>query len=343
MQRTKPIKVSILATRYTTPSTLYGLYDLLSSVGVSWEATVSGKPANPQFEVTIVAKQREPFACARGVVISPKLTLNEATNAEIVVIPSHSVPNTNPLKGEHQDEIEWIIREHDRGSVITSACTGLLVLAESGLLDGFEATTHWAFADLVRRNYPKIQLNVERNLCSTGINNQIITSGGTTAWQELGLYLITRYCGREHASHVAKFWAIHNRTESQMVFSEMLKVPEGDDRIIDEAREWVSQHFSNRSPVKTMVTQSGLSSTTFTRRFKRATGYRPLEYTHLLRIHMAKTILETSRTSVEKISLDVGYEDLASFRRIFKREVGMTPGEYRRKLGQSRFERYEQL
>lgn len=343
MPRKQPIKVSILATPYTSPSTLYGLYDLLSSAGVAWEGTVSGKPADPQFDVRIVATQREPFACARGVIVSPQFTLDEVKNTEIIVIASHSVPNTSLVKGQFQKEIEWITREYDRGTVITSACTGLLVLAESGLLDGCEATTHWAFADLIRINYPRIQLNIERNLCGAGTNNQIVTSGGTTAWQELGLFLITKYCGKEHAVHAAKFWAIQNRTESQAAFAAIPRVTEIGDGIVREIQEWVSEHFSEPNPIKRMVVQSGLSSTTFTRRFKKATGFRPMEYVHFIRIDKAKETLEISNDSLEQIGRKVGYEDPASFRRIFKRKVGMAPGAYRRKLGQSRFERYENL
>ena len=339
----RPINVSLLATRYTSPSTLYGLYDLLSTTGVAWESTVSGKPANPQFNVKIVATQREPFACSRGVMVSPQVSIDEVENTEIVLVASQSVPNTTLLKGRFQKEIEWIEREHDRGALIASTCTGRLVLAESGLLDGWEATTHWAFVDLIRNNYPGIRLKIEQNLCRSGASNRIVTSGGTTAWQELALYLITRYCGPEHAAHAAKFWAIQNRTESQAAFSAIPRVTPIDDGIVSETQEWVAQNYSDPNPVKGMVIQSGLSPTTFTRRFKKATGYRPMDYVQFVRVAKAREILETRSDAVEQVGRDVGYEDPASFRRIFKRNVGMTPGIYRRKFGRSRFERYEHL
>lgn len=343
MAKKRLIKVSILATPVTTPSTLYGLYDLLSTVGIAWEGTVSGKPADPQFDVKIVANQRKPFGCARDAMVSPHLRIDEVENSDIVLIASHSVPNTSLIRGQFQREIEWIKREHKRGALITSACTGLLTLAETGLLDGWEATTHWAFADLIRINYPRIRLKVEQNLCKSGLNDRIVTSGGTTAWQELALFLVTSYCGSEHAAHAAKFWGIQNRTESQAVFAAMSRVTPVDDGIIRETQEWIAEHFGDPNPIRGMVIQSGLSTTTFTRRFKRATGYRPMDYVHFLRVDKAKEILETRGDAVEKIGLDVGYEDPGSFRRIFKRKVGVTPGVYRRKFGRSRFERYELL
>jgi len=339
----RPTKVSILATPFTTPSTLFGLYDLLSTAGVAWESTVSGKPVSPQFEVKIVASQREAFACARGVMVSPHAGIDEVASTDIVLIASQSIPNTSLVKGRYQKEIEWINREYDRGALITSACTGLFVLAESGLLDGWEATTHWAFADLMRINYPDIQLKIEQNLCRSGSNDQIVTSGGTTAWQELALFLITEYCGPEHAAHVAKFWVIQNRTESQAVFSAMSQVTPINDGVVSETQEWITVHYSDPNPINRMVIQSGLSTTTFTRRFKKATGYRPMDYVHVVRVDKAKEFLETKSDAIEQIGRDVGYEDPASFRRIFKRKIGMTPGLYRRKFGCNRFERYKLL
>jgi len=170
-----------------------------------------------------------------------------------------------------------------------------------------------------------------------------VTSGGTTAWQELALFLITEYCGHEHAAHAAKFWVIQNRTESQAAFAAMSQVTPVTDGIVSETQEWIAIHYSDPNPIKRMVIQSGLSSTTFTRRFKKATGYRPMDYVHFVRVDKAKEYLETKSDPIEQIGRDVGYEDPASFRRIFKRKVGMTPGLYRRKFGCSRFERYELL
>jgi transcriptional regulator GlxA family with amidase domain len=89
-----------------------------------------------------------------------------------------------------------------------------------------------------------------------------------------------------------------------------------------------------------MIERSGLASTTFARRFKRATGYRPIDYVHTLRVEEAKEMLEKSDASIDQIGRDVGYEDPASFRRLFKRKAGVTPSIYRRRFGRRRFDRY---
>jgi transcriptional regulator GlxA family with amidase domain len=343
MSKQRPVKINLLATSYTSASTLYGMYDLLATAGIVWERSISGEPVSPQFEVAIVAIQRKPFRCARNVLVSPHSSIDEAGRSDIVCVPSQAVLNTGPLPDFESSEIEWIKSAHDQGSLITSACTGLLVLAETGLLNGWEATTHWAYADLFRSKYPEIRLRIEQNLSRSGPNNEIVTSGGTTAWQELALFIIASYCGAEHAAHIAKFWLIQSRTENQSAFAALPRVTQTDDAVVNECQNWISINYAFTNPVNEMILQSGLPPTSFARRFKQATGHRPIDYVHILRVDRAKDLLEISSSSVENIGRDVGYEDPASFRRIFKRKVGLTPSSYRQKFAHSRFEKYNAL
>jgi len=224
---------------------------------------------------------------------------------------------------------------------MASACTGAVMLAETGLLDGWEASSHWAYRDLFRFHYPDVRLRLDLNLCVSGQENQIVTSGGTTAWQELALYLITRFCGVEHAAHTAKFWLIPNREENQASFAAMTQGIPHDDGVVNECQAWIAEHYEKPNPIAAMVRRSGLPPTTFARRFKRATGYRPMEYVHTLRVEEAKQMLETGGDAIDKVGREVGYEDPASFRRVFRRKVGLTPSIYRRRFGRSRFERFE--
>ena len=168
----------------------------------------------------------------------------------------------------------------------------------------------------------------------------MITSGGAASWQELALYIIARYCGFEHASNAAKFWRIPILEESQIAFNALAQDILHNDHIVHESQQWVSEHYADANPITTMLDHSGLAPTTFARRFKKATGFRPMEYVHRVRIEEAKKRLESGNDVVENIGYDVGYEDPASFRRVFKRKVGLTPSVYRRRFGRSRFERF---
>lgn len=335
------IAVSILTTPDTSPSTLFGLSDLLSSVGIGWESYVTGEPEEPRFNVRIVAATSDPFECSGNVTITPHSAIDDVKETDIALVPGLIVPAFTPFKERYDREFEWLAQQYQRGAITASVCTGALMLAESRILDGWEATTHWAYRDLFRLHYPDIQLRLERNLCGSGHENRIVTSGGLMAWQELALHFITRFCGVEYTSRTAKFWLIPDRQEGQAPFESMPRKIQQADAVVHDCQRWVAEHYAVLDPVSAMMERSGLPPTTFARRFKRATGYRPIDYVHTLRVEEAKQMLERSEVSIDQIGHDVGYEDPASFRRLFKRKAGVTPSVYRRRFGCQRFGRYE--
>jgi len=331
----KPITIKILATSDTSPSTLFGLYDVLASAGVAWEHFVHGEPGEGIFDVRIVAATAEPFICGHEVLVSPYQAIDKDCDADITIVASFVVPSMALLEDDNDRELEWLERQRERGSIIVSACTGALMLAESGMLDGLEATTHWAFGDLFRTYYPEVKLRLESELCVSGVDDQIVTCGGATSWQRMALYLIARFSSAEDASNTAKFWRIPILVEGHAAFSGLSQSVPHDDGIVSDCLRWIADNYSNPHPVNHLISESGLAPTTFSRRFKRATGFRPMDYIHMVRIEEAKSKLESSDDAVENIGLGVGYEDPASFRRIFKRKVGLTPSVYRRKFSHS--------
>ncbi len=338
MTHSNPISVSLLATPDTSASTLFGLFDVLSAAGLGWESFVSGEKTSPNFDVRIVCLGEGPVQCGNALV-SPGASIADVDHSDIVVIASFAVPGIE-LRVNDQRELEWLSKLQARGSVIGAACTAASLMAESGMLDGLEATTFWAYRDLVRIHYPDIRWKLDQNLCYSGENNQFVTTGGATGWQELALYLIARFVGIEQASQAAKFWLIPDRGQSQAPYSANPKHIPHHDNVIYECQNWIEGNLPNPNPVATMARRSNLPPTTFARRFNRATGFRPMEYVHMLRVEKAKAILESSGTTIDEIGRRVGYQDPASFRRIFKRKVNLTPGVYRRQFGHGRFDRY---
>jgi transcriptional regulator GlxA family with amidase domain len=229
------------------------------------------------------------------------------------------------------------------GTCVASACTGAAVLAEAGLLDGREATTHWAYRDLFLNHYPEVRLRLEQDVCVAGNRGEIVTSGGATDWEQMALYLVARFCGVEHAAHTADFCLIPLRDTTQATHAAMSELIPHGDGIVDACQSWIAENYANANPVTCMINLSGLTSTTFARRFKRATGYRPIDYVHAIRIEKAKKLLATSTHAVDQVGQDVGYEDPASFRRVFKRKTGLAPSMYRRRFGRYRFEQLVQV
>lgn len=332
-----PTTIEMLVSTRTTASGLYGLRDVLSSVGIVWETFVSGQPCRPRFDIRIVATSTEPFACMTGGFIAPDGALAQSHAGDVVLVPGISASTEAPFDGRDRAALEWLQLRKRQGVRIVSACTGALVLAEAGLLDGRDATTHWAYRDVFRRHYPRVRLCVERNLCVS--DDGIVTSGGTTAWQQLALFLIAHYCGREHAVHASKFWLLPDIGELQGPYAAMPLATQHSDTAILDCQSWIAEHPAVPRPVEAMIARSSLPPTTFARRFRRATGYAPMEYVHTLRVEKAKQLLETSAHPVERIGGVVGYEDTASFRRLFKRQTGLTPRDYRRMFGPARFAR----
>jgi transcriptional regulator GlxA family with amidase domain len=336
MRKVQRPKVRILAVPATSAAVLYGLYEVLSWVGRAWEQLTLGRPDEPLLDVKIVAATSAPFTIYHDVLVKPELALDDAEDADVVCVTDVMTPMDCPPLKRYPEEQDWLRRVYRRGAIVTSVCSGTLFLAESGLLDGQEATTHWALREKFRLHYPSVKLRPERVLALAGEGQRIITAGGQAAWEDLALYLISRLCGPEEAVRTAKIYSLSPRHEGQLQFTAMAQRVQDADSLVQECQLWVAEHYHDEFPVAAMIARSGLSPRTFSRRFRAATGYGPMDYVQLLRIEEAKQLLERDRRSVDDIGVEIGYQDAASFRRLFKRFTGLTPAAYRRRFNMSR-------
>jgi transcriptional regulator GlxA family with amidase domain len=230
-------------------------------------------------------------------------------------------------------EVAWLRSCHDMGSTLASACTSAVLLAETGLLNGFDATTHWAYFESLTRHYPLIRIHRNRSLVVTGLGQSIVMGGGATSYLDLALYLIGRFVGPRAAMEVAKAYLIQWHDVGQQPFASLLAGRQTEDALIRKCQEWAAEHYDYASPVRAMTKLAGLPERTFIRRFTKATGQSPLEYVHAVRLEEAKQMLETEEGSVETIATEVGYEDPSFFNHLFRRKVGLTPAQYRRRFG----------
>jgi transcriptional regulator GlxA family with amidase domain len=207
-----------------------------------------------------------------------------------------------------------------------------MLTAESGLLDGQEATMHWASEAACRHRHPGIRLRIDAALVVSGDGGRLVTSGASTAWHDLALYLVARFVGPSTASAVAHFQLFQWHRDGQAAFGVFHPPTDHGDAAIAASQRWIAGNLAVANPVEQMAEQSGLPARTFKRRFKAATEHAPISYVQRLRVERAKRRLEQSDDSIEEISWQVGYEDPASFRRLFKRLTGLTAGEYRRRF-----------
>ncbi len=325
-------RICLLAAAETSPSVLYGLYDVLSTVGAVYSEMTSGKPSQVLLDVRIVAAGAEPFRCFGGVMVEPHDSIERLDRTDVAIVCDMYTPVAAPPRGRYRREIDWLKRMYERGAILGSACSGSLILAEAGLLDGLATSGHWAYSDLFRDHYPKVKFRVGSILTIAGENDRIITAGGVTSWQELALYLIARLCGPQHAIRTAKIHILSDHSDGQLPYSVTVPRRQRTDAIVGECQSWIADNYACQNPVASMTARSGLNARTFARRFLAATGLHPVDYVHALRIEEAKQLLETDRVSVEKVGQMVGYEDPTFFRRLFKRKAGLTPAAYRRKF-----------
>lgn len=331
MTTTRRPRIALLAAPETSAAVLYGLYDVLLSVGPMWPDMTAAEPGDALLEVSIVAATREPFRCFGNILVEPHAAVADVEEVGAVVVCDMYTPIDTPPSGRFAVEIDWLRRMHSHGALLASVCTGSLLLAEAGLLDGRSCAGHWAYRDMFSSAYPRIRFRPGAILDLSSEGDGLITAGGVTSWQDLALRLIAKFCGPEHAARTAKVYLLAGHEDGQLPFSAMTRRVRTDDAVIRESLAWIADNVGTPNPVSAMTEQSGLTSRTFARRFQAATGHRPIDYVHALRIEGARLLLETRRSGVDDIGYSVGYEDPTFFRRLFKRTTGMTPAAYRRK------------
>ena len=237
------------------------------------------------------------------------------------------------LDGRYDQDLEWIRRWYEAGSVIGTACAGSLLLAEAGLLDGLDAASHWGYCDIMAERYPNVRVQPNRALVITGEEQRIVMAGGGSSWHDMALYLVARLLGIEEAMRVARVYLIDWHHIGQQPFASLSRTRQVDDAVIANSQEWIAQNYDHAAPGAAMTEMSGLPERSFKRRFAKATGMTPIEYIQTLRLEESKLVLETTDIPVEAVAMEVGYEDPSYFGRLFKRNVGLTPAQYRKRFG----------
>lgn len=331
MTRSRPL-IALLAAPNVSGGVLYGLFDVLASVGTVYPDMTMGPAGEEALEVRIVSLDGRPFRCLGAIAVEPHASLAELPDPDVIVVCDFYSPVGSAPRGSYAGYADWLRKAHDSGALVASVCAGALVLAEAGLLDGREATTHWAYGELFATDYPRVKLRRERTLCLSAESDRIVTAGGALSWEDLALYLVSRFCGTRQAVETAKIYLMAGHEDGQLPFAMIRRRVNASDEAIARCQEWIAFNYSDPHPVRRMAAHSGLNVRTFARRFQAATGKNPLDYVHALRIEEAKQMLETDSGPVNDVSAAVGYEDPAAFRRLFRKLVGITPAAYRRKF-----------
>ncbi len=318
-------RVTILGLRDTSASIVAGPLDIFIYAGTLWNG-IFGEPMTPFFDVEVVSLDGGPIKCIGGLEIHAQRDIASVHDTDLLVIPS--VMNIKQTLAREGDVVPWIKEKYDRGAHIAAICTGTFVLAETGLLDGKIATTHWGNTEEFRHRYPKVMLQPEKLVTDSG---DIFTAGGSNACFDIGLYLVRKYCGEDVTRKLAKTFLHDMDRTSQAPWTAFQSQRAHTDKEIRRAQEQLENHYSEQYNFDDFAREAGMSRRTFERRFKAATGDSPLQYLQRVRVEAAKQILETENRNFDEIAYAVGYEDRSFFSKVFTQISGLTPKAYRQK------------
>lgn len=317
-------------------STAIGPIEIFHSAGMLWN-WLNGETPKPSFRVQVASLDGHAVTSLCSVGLVPELAIDEIEHTDIIIVPASGWDIRDRFI-QNTAFLNWLRKWHARGAYIAGVCTGVVFLAEAGLLDGRQATTHWGVADLLRQRYPEVHWRPDQFVTE---DDRILCSGGIYASIDLSLYLVEKFCGHEVALQCAKSLLVSMPRGRQSGYAVLpLSRPHSDDRI-RAAEEFLRTHFDEDVSIDLLAQRSGMSSRNFVRRFKAATGAQPGAYVQTLRMAAAKELLERGATSVQEVCTKAGYADIVFFRRLFKRHTGMTPAEYRRRFARMSFDRGE--
>jgi transcriptional regulator GlxA family with amidase domain len=317
-------------------STAVGPIEVFHSAGVLWD-WLHGDAPRPRFRVRIASIDGRSVTTLCSLGLTPDCAISDIKKTDIIILPASGWDVQDRI-ARHTALLPWLRKWHARGAYIAGICTGVAFLAECGLLDGRQATTHWGVADIFRQRYPKVLWRPDQFVTE---DSRLLCSGGVYASIDLSLYLVEKFCGREIALRCAKSLLVSMPRSRQSGYSALpLSRPHCDDKI-RQTEEYLREHFDHEVPIGTLAERIGMGPRNFIRRFKAATGRLPGVYIQTLRVSAAKELLEHGAASIQIVCSKIGYEDVAFFRSLFKRHTGMTPAEYRNRFARMSFDRGE--
>jgi AraC family transcriptional activator FtrA len=238
----------------------------------------------------------------------------------------------DPHEAVPPDVIGALKSAHGRGARLMSICSGVFVLAATGLLDGRRATTHWRYTEILAAIYPKIEVDPDVLYVD---GDDILTSAGSAAGIDLGLHVIRKDFGPEVANNVARRLVLPpHREGGQAQFVERAVAPAREAKRLAPLFDSMRKRLQERQTIAHLASEVGMSQRTFLRRFKAATGSTPADWLLLQRLSQAKELLETTTRSIQDVASSCGLGSAENLRHHFRQQFRTSPSQYR-----SRFHR----
>lgn len=297
--------------------TLFEIGMPLEALGYDWD-----RDASTLYDVALYGDLRG-VRVHGGPRLVPHRPLAAIAEADTVLVPA-----IRPEEPVNPALVRALRRAADADTRMASLCTGAFALAEAGVLDGHRATTHWRWADLLQRTYPAVDVDAR----AIYVDDGVLTSAGSAAGLDLCLHLIRTDHGQQAANTIARNLVVAAHREgdqAQYIAADPLTEQA---HWLDVLRTWLHSHLHEEVTLERLARAAAWSPRTLARRFQRDLGTTPMRWVAAERIALAKTLLETTDLTLDRISHEAGYVSPATFRASFTAEVGLTPGRYRHRF-----------
>lgn len=305
--------IAFALTQESVLTTVACAYDLME---YCQDTRVPTDGASSVFAVTSGAEQRYGFLQC----LSPRTSVH----ADWIFVPALEI--VRPWMPAHYRPLtQWIRENAERGALVTSVGTGSFLVAAANLLHGRETVTHSQFHDYFSQCYPDVPLSRD----SPWVRHPGLLMSGDMPWTELVLHVLAQCWGAKVARQAADTYAITWNELIDPTKQQRVHV----DHSITRAQRWLSQHYNEQDLINRCTEYVGLSKRTFNRRFKGETGTTPTEFVQYARIKASQNLLLFTERRVEDICSAVGYQDIAAFRKLFRKRNGVPPGQFRKHLG----------
>jgi transcriptional regulator GlxA family with amidase domain len=327
----KPFKVIILGFDGVLGSVLAGALDLFSFTGVSWQRFLD-EDVEPRFNVQIASLGGGDIRCSNRLMMQAHCDIREVMECDLLLVPTIGDSIDKVLR-QNSELLPHLKRLANTKADIASNCSGAFFLAEAGLLDNRIATTHWGYANKFKADFPLVDLQENQFVThSSNESGNIFCAAGGSAFYDLGLLLIERYCGRELSTQVAKTQIIDSKRGNQNSYTNVTLHKPHSDQLVKQVQDFIEENFKQPLQVSSLAAMANITPRTLNRRFQSCVAMRPIEYIQAVRIEQAKRLLELGDVTIKSLADQVGYDDISSFTRLFKRATELTPKEYQDKF-----------
>lgn len=307
-----------------TVSCIAGAYDIFTEANAYRKATDSREI----FKIELAGASEKSDVNNGLITLHPQTHISAIPKSDLVIIPASSIRNYENASKGNRRIIDWVAKQYKLGAEIATMCTGAFTLACTGLLDGKHCSTHWSAADIFRNLFPNVNLQTDKVITD---ENGIYTNGGAYSFLNLMIYLVEKHYDRQTAVYCSKIFEIEIDRQSQSAFTIFYGQKHHEDDVVKKAQEYIEGNLHEKISIEELSSRFAVSRRNFDRRFVKATGNSPLEYSQRVKIEYAKKALETCRKTINEVMYEVGYSDVKAFREVFRKITGISPLEYKSK------------